>query len=111
MAEGQFTVATRVFLNAAQRDRLNALVREHNIDLPELLTELLVSFLEHLPSEEKSIPAESEPTSEVEQEIRQRRAELRRLRVRMATTGDATPAWLARYIADLERELARLEGR
>lgn len=111
MSEGRFTIATRVFLTAAQRDRLNALVHEHNIDVPELLTELLVSFLDHLPEEEKSLPAEPEPVTEAEQAIRARRAELRRLRARMAAGGSAAPQWMASYIADLERELARLEGR
>jgi hypothetical protein len=109
MSDGQFTIPTRVFLNAKQREKLFLLAREHDVDLPELLTELLVSFLEHLPEYERSV-AEPEAVSDQEAEIRQRRAELRRLRARAVAGGDAAPAWLQQYTADLEREIQRLEG-
>jgi hypothetical protein len=112
MTEGRFTIPSRVFLTAAQREKLFVLAREHDIDLPELLTELLVSFLEHLPEyEEKTAPPEpANDANATDEELRQRRAELRRLRARAVAGGDAAPPWLTRYIADLEREVGRLEG-
>jgi hypothetical protein len=109
MSEGHFTIPTRVFLTAEQREKLFVLAREHDVDLPELLTELLVSFLEHLPGYEED-GTSPEPTSESAEELRLRHAELRRLRARAVAAGDAAPRWLTSYIADLEREVGRLEG-
>jgi HPt (histidine-containing phosphotransfer) domain-containing protein len=112
MQEGHFTIPTRVFLTAEQREKLFVLAREHDIDLPELLTELLVSFLEHMPEQEEDNAENDAPseTTDTETELRQRRAELRRLRARAVAAGDAAPRWLKGYIADLEREVGRIEG-
>jgi hypothetical protein len=110
MSEGRFTIPTRVFLTAAQREKLFVLAREHDVDLPELLTELLVSFIEHLPDYTEEDTASPEPTSDQQEELRLRHAELRRLRARAVAAGDAAPRWLTNYIADLEREVGRLEG-
>jgi hypothetical protein len=92
-----------------QREKLLLLTREHDLDLPELLTELLASFLDHLPEyESASTPAASE--SEADTQLRQRRAEVRRLRARVVAGEDTTNAWLGEYIADLESEIDRLEA-
>jgi HPt (histidine-containing phosphotransfer) domain-containing protein len=107
--EGQFTIPTRVYLSDAQREKLFVLARDHGVDLPDLLTELLAAFLDHLPDEESPAAPASESDSDLAHEIGQRRAELRRLRARATVGGSAAPPWLARYIADLESELARLE--
>lgn len=111
MVQGKFTIPTRVYLTAEQRETLFALSREHDIDLPDLISELLASFLEHLPTYDESDIDEdvTSDTDQIGQEIRQRRAEIRRLRARALTSGDGVPPWLTRYIADLENEIRRLE--
>jgi hypothetical protein len=112
MARGRFTIPTRVFLNAEQREKLFQLAREHEVELPELLTELLVSFLEHLPSEEQAAAdTDAAPADDTRAEIQQRRAELRRLHARAVASGDSAPPWLSHYVQELERELGRLEER
>lgn len=113
MAEGHYTIPTRVYLSAQQREQLLLLLRQHEIDLPDLLTELLISFLEHLP-EETPAPADEtekaeEPDSAEAEKLRERRAEVRRLRARLKMLGNEAPHWLASYVAELEREIARLE--
>jgi ribosomal protein L29 len=110
-ASGQFTIQTRVYLTTEQREKLFTLTREHDIDLPELLSELLGSFLEHLPDYAAEAEADDTDADELTREIQQRRAELRRLRARATTGGEAMPRWVRRYIADLERELEKLELR
>lgn len=104
---GAFTIPTRVFLSPEHRHKLEALVREQEIDLPELLTELLTNYLDQLPTLEVAVAAPSPQPSAAE--LNQRRAELRRLRARLRSEGRAAPAWLTSYIADLEDEIARLE--
>lgn len=113
MPQGLFTIPTRVYLTTEQRNRLLTLVRKQDISVPDLLTELLVSFLDHLPEHEQEDLAQTatEPreTTDRATEIRRRRAEVRRLRTRAETSGDP-PGWLMSYIEDLEREIKRLEG-
>jgi hypothetical protein len=109
---GKFAVPTRVFLTAEQREKLFVMARDQGIDLPDLLTELLTSFLDHLPEQQAAAaeePAAEEP-ADIAQQIRSRRAEIRRLRARATIGGDAMPPWLHGYIAQLESELRRLEG-
>jgi hypothetical protein len=109
MSEGRFTIPTRVYLAPEQREKLLLLTREHDLDLPELLTELLASFLDHLPEyEHASTPADGESEDDIQ--LRQRRAEVRRLRARVVAGEDTTNAWLGDYIADLESEIGRLEA-
>jgi hypothetical protein len=110
MTHGRFTIPARVYLTAEQRDRLMLLAREHETDIHELLTELLVSFLDHLPEMEQPPPEpQPEPVSDREADLRQRRAEVRRLRLRLATGGDRVPPWMRSYLSDLEQEIRRLE--
>ncbi len=111
MTKGRFTISTRIYLTEEQRDKLITLVREHDVNVPDLLTELLVSFLDHLPECEKAtfLTVETVPDDDIHAELQHRRNEVRRLRAR-ATTGDAEiPTWLQTYIADLENEIKRLE--
>lgn len=111
MVRGRFTIPTRVFLNAEQREKLFQLARDHEVELPDLLTELLVSFLEHLPGEEQAEGvADAAPADDIQAEIQHRRAELRRLRARAMASGGSAPLWLSHYVQELERELGRLEG-
>lgn len=115
MAQGHYTISTRIYLTARQRERLLLLAREHDIDLPELLTELLVSFLEHLPEEAPTPAGERDEPGEQDnpdaEKLRERRAEVRRLQARLTMLGDEAPRWLASYVVELEGEVARLEGK
>ncbi len=106
--EGLFTIPTRIFLTAEHRYKLEALVMREGIDLPDLLTDLLVDHLDTMPDIE--IAVAEPPPQNVETELKQRRSELRRLRTRLMTEGPQVPQWLKSYIADLEGEIARLEG-
>lgn len=106
--EGLFTIPTRVFLAAEHRRKLETLVIEQGVDLPELLTELLVNYLDQIPIE---VAVAEPPRQDIEAELKQRRGELRRLRSRLLTEGQSAPQWLRSYIADLEGEIARLEGK
>ncbi|NJP07694.1 MAG: hypothetical protein HC837_19785 [Chloroflexaceae bacterium] len=111
MSQGHFAIATRVFLTPTQRQRLDELVRNHDIAIDELLTELLASFLDHLPEgQAETMPAAEDASDILAAELQQRRSELRRLRARAMAHGAAAPAWLTRYIAELEQEIARLEA-
>lgn len=107
--EGRFSIPARIFLTAEQRRKLDVMVRDHDLDLSELLSELVVSFLEHLPDyaqEEAAAPVDED---DLRREIRQRRSEIRRLRTRARAGGEQPAAWLTRYIADLENEIQKLE--
>lgn len=107
MQDGFFTIPTYIFLKLEQRRKLEALVRDQGVDLPTLLTDLLVGHLDTLP--EAPPPPVADDSSQREGLLRQRRGELQRLRSRLAVTGAEPPAWMAHYIADLEAEIARLE--
>ena len=109
MQEGLFTIPTRLFLTLEHRRKLETLVLEQGVDLPELITDLVVNYLDQLP--ELEIAVAEPPPLEVEVEIQQRKAELRRLRSRLATEGNNAPEWIKGYIADLESEIARIEAR
>jgi hypothetical protein len=110
MPAGYFTIPTRIYLTDEQREKLMMMVRKHEVDVPELLTELLISFLDHLPEYEDQPDSGSEPESgSLEAELRQRRSELRRLRLRVAQSSDTAPPWLKGYMSDLENEIQRLE--
>jgi hypothetical protein len=109
MPEGQYTIPTRVYLNEHQRNRLMHMVSNQQVDVPELLTELLISFLDHLPAAEQAAWIADEPVNDLAADLRKRRAELRRLRANVAARGNEAPGWFASYVAQLEREIHRLE--
>jgi hypothetical protein len=112
MPEGRYTIPARIYLTAEQRDKLTTRLLEQRLDLSELLSELLISFLDHLPETETpdtAAPAPPEDNDDLQTELRQRRAEVRRLRARIAAQGNTAPQWAITYVADLEREIARLE--
>lgn len=106
--EGLFTIPARLFLSQEHRRKLDMLVREQGIDLPELLTELMVNYLDQLPDLEQAVVDMPQP--DVETELKHRRAELRRLRARLAMEGPNAAPWLRNYIHDLEGEIKRMEG-
>ncbi len=117
MEQGFFTIPTRVYLTEKQRDKLKNLMRERETDLPDLLTELLVNFLEHQPEPQHSLHSPALETgkkisnlSELEEEIRKRRDEVYRLQKR-ADLDTHPPRWVKGYIEDLEKEIEQLEQR
>jgi hypothetical protein len=105
--QGAFTVPTLLYLSAEHRARLELLVREQEVDLAELISEIVANYLDTLPAASAPPPA---PPPDRPADLRQRRAELARLRVQRDTAGPASPPWLSAYIADLEAEIRRLEG-
>lgn len=115
MEQGFFTISTRVYLTEKQRDQLKNLIQEREIELPDLLTELLVTFLEHQPdlrqSARNAASQEGETIgdlSDQEEAIRKRREEVYRLRKR-ANLDENAPRWVKSYIEDLEREIEHME--
>ncbi len=107
MPEGRFVIPTRIFLTSEQRAQLEGIVRRQGIELEELMTELVIRHLEQQP--EPEAPLTSESAEHMHVELQRRRAELRRLRGQQVIAGSSAPDWLAPYIADLEREIIRLE--
>jgi hypothetical protein len=105
--QGTFTVPTRLFLSPEHRARLERMVREHEIDLAELVSRIIADYLDTLP---EAPPLPPEPTPDQSAERRKRRAELARLRAQQEAAGPHAPAWLATYIVELEAEIRRLEG-
>jgi hypothetical protein len=106
MDEGRFTIPSRVYLSAAQRDELERLLRHQERELDELLTELLGAYLESNPAPQ----APEAPAAPPDDELRRRRAELRRLRPRLNDPHNPPPPWLTQMAAELEAEIARLEA-
>lgn len=103
--QGAYTVPTRLFLSAEQRAKLEQLVRSEHSDLSEVVSQILAQYLDTLPA-----PAHTSNTMvDKRDDIRQRRAELARLRARRDAAGVRAPAWMSSYITDLEAELQRLE--
>jgi hypothetical protein len=100
--DGRFSIAARLLLNEAQRDRLLVLCRQEALDVSDLITRIVGAYLDErddLPSVDRTPP----PVSEDEQ--RQTRRILRQLRAQAGRLGDNAPDWLRAYIADLEASL------
>lgn len=109
MSEGHFTIPVRIYLTDAQRAKLFHLLEGRGQELDDWLTELAAAQLATLP-EAPPQPA-GQGADPVAAELRRRRAELRRLRPRLADPFNPPPAWLIQLVADLEAEVARLEAR
>jgi len=105
--QGAFTIPTRLYLSPEQRRRLDRLLRDQELDLAELVSEIVAGYLDALP--EPPAPADAPPDEDRAATLRQRRAELARLRDQRDAAGAHAPAWLGAYIAELEAELRRLE--
>ncbi len=108
MPEGHFTIPTRIYLTLGQRARLRHLLEREDRDLDEWLTELATAHLDVLP---EPPPVAAQPSgTEAVAALRQRRAELRRLRPKLNDPYNAPPVWLVQMVADLEAEVRRLES-
>ena len=110
--EGRFAIPTRIYLTAAQRSQLELLLRQQEQDLPELLSELVVALLEQQPPiaepEPDPLPAPADPAA-LQQQIAQRRAEMRRLHARAVQGGETAPTWVQHYLAELAQDVQQLE--
>jgi hypothetical protein len=106
MDDGRYTIPTRVYLTAAQRAKLDGLLRMAEQNLDALLTGLLEDYLAAQP--DLPVAPEPEPTDARAVELAGRRRELRRLRAKLNDPYNPPPAWLVTMVADLEAEIARL---
>jgi len=107
-AAGTVTIPVRLFLSAQARQQIEAFTHAHEIDLATLVSQIVAGYLDTLPD---IPPAQApEPARASAEQLRQRRAELSRLRQRRDASGAQAPAWLISYIAELEAELKRLES-
>jgi len=105
---GAVTIPIRLFLTAEARQQIEAYTHAHEIDLSALVSQIVGGYLDTL-TDRPSAPVPA-PASDSGEQLRQRRAELGRLRARRDAAGAQTPAWLESYIAELEAELRRLES-
>jgi hypothetical protein len=105
---GAFTIPTLLFLSPEHRARLERLVREQETDLAELVSQIVAGYLDELP--EPPHAPDAPPAPDRAAELRQRRAELARLRAQQDSAGPGAPSWLGAYIAELEADIRRLEG-
>jgi hypothetical protein len=103
---GVATVPIRLYLTPVARQQIDEWTHSHEVDLADLASQIIGDYLDALPE----TPPAPEATSDSAAELRQRRAELSRLRARRDAAGAAAPAWLASYITELEAEVKRLEG-
>jgi hypothetical protein len=102
------TIPIRLFLTPMARQQIETWTHAREIDLADLVSQIVADYLQTLPDSETA-PV-SEPVADSAAQLRQRRAELGRLRARRDADGAQAPAWLASYIAELEAELKRLES-
>ena len=105
---GTVTIPIRLFLTAEARRQIDAFTHAREIDLADLVSQIVAGYLDTVP-DTLLAPAPA-PTADSAEQLRQRRAELGRLRARRDAAGSQAPAWLASYIAELEAELKRLES-
>jgi hypothetical protein len=105
---GTMAIPIRLFLTPTARQQIEGWTHAREIDLADLVSQIVADYLQTLPDSETA-PA-PEPAANSAEQLRQRRAELSRLRARRDADGARAPAWLASYIAELEAELKRLES-
>jgi hypothetical protein len=108
MSEGRFTIPTRIYLTQAQRAKLQHLLDRADRELDDWLTELVAGQVDGLP--EPPPEQASAVGDQIAEELRKRRAELRRLRPRLSDPHNPPPPWLVQMVADLEAEVRRLEA-
>src|SRR5262245_21342372 len=102
--ESAVAIPTRLYLTPAARERIEQLIHERGVELADLISEVVAAYVDTLPQ------PPPEPAPDHSQELRQRRAELARLRARRDASGAGAPAWLNEYIAEIEAEVHRLES-
>jgi len=105
MSEAFFTLPCRLVLPVPQRDRLERLCRARGQDINDVVSEIVLAFLDDLPDSELAEPRPEAEGPSLAEQLRQHQRELRRLRQRQQQLGPAAPPWLANYVSDLEREI------
>ncbi|WP_110518361.1 hypothetical protein [Herpetosiphon llansteffanensis] len=108
MSDGFFTLPCRVILPAEQRDRLERLCRARSMEVSDLVSELVVQYLDEVPDAALAEPIPEPYAPSLSEQLRQNERELRRLRMRQNQLGASAPGWLDNYVADIEREIAAL---
>lgn len=98
---GEFTIATRLHLSAEHSAQLAALVRARGENVADTVTAIVAAYLDSLPGPATDIPLRPPPGP---QEAQRLRHEISRLRAHQQAAGDEAPAWLQRYIDELESE-------
>ncbi|MEO7913248.1 MAG: hypothetical protein ABIV47_26670 [Roseiflexaceae bacterium] len=102
---GAAIIPIRLFLTTIARQQIDVYTHTRGVELADLVSQIIAGYLETLPD---TAPA-PEPARDNNEHLRQRQAELGRLRARRDTAGAQAPAWLASYIAELEVEVQQLE--
>lgn len=105
MNDGYFMLPCRLLLPTIQRERLERLCRAQQQEINDVVSEIVLAYLEELPDDRLAEPRPAVVGPSIAEQIRQHERELRRLRVRQTQLGSAAPAWLAHYVVDIEREL------
>lgn len=108
MDKGHFTIASRVYLTAAERTKLEQILRRDERELDVLLSDLLRAYIEQQPEPPpEPMPDASESRNA---DLARRRSELRRLRPKLNDPYNPPPDWLIAMVAELEAEIRRLEA-
>lgn len=102
-AEGE-AIHARIYLTPEQREAFEEHLAAHDLELSPMVSQIVADYLTTLPA----IPAPV-VAAPPRVDIGKRRADLARLRARRDAAGNAAPAWLNDYIAEMESELHRLE--
>jgi hypothetical protein len=103
--QDRVSIPTRLYLTPEARSQIEQLTHQHTLELADLVSQIVGGYLDTLPD----APPEPTPVPDNSASLRQRRAELGRLRARRDAAGNAAPAWLHSYIAELEAEIGQLE--
>lgn len=121
MGKGWFSVPTRLYLSAEEREKVLRMIQEQGIELGDLLADLLRKYLaqqeESASTTSSPIDAEGQASAgdpqslaELEGNIRKLRDEIEHLRERAARLDEQQRAdWLQGYIEDMEQEIKRME--
>ena len=108
MSDGYFTIPCRMLLTPEQRDRLERLCRARQQDINDLVTDVVLAYLDDVPDDALAEPIPEPYQPSIAEQLRQNERELRRLRMRQRQLGTSAPAWLAGYVTDIERDIAQL---
>ncbi|HEY1014270.1 MAG TPA: hypothetical protein VGE07_16270 [Herpetosiphonaceae bacterium] len=111
MSDGVFVLPCRLLLPLEQRDRLERYCRRRDQELSDVVSEIVLAYLDELPDHELAAPLPPAPGPSLAEQLRQYERDLRRLRMRRQQLGSAAPPWMDGYIADVEQEIVHLRAR
>ena len=109
--EPLWSLPSRIILPLPQRERLERLCRARNQEISDVLSDIVLAYLEELPDEAlaEPLPPAYEPT--LQEQLHQHERELRRLKIRRNQLGNAAPAWIDSYMNDILQEIDSLKER